>query len=353
MRLKRLNAMFMARNREFYRDKAAFGWNFLFPFLIIGGFAILFGGREHNELKVGVSPCPYSAKDTVDQCLPPALNDIRYVEFIGFDSLEKGLEKLKHHKIDLLIDPSQSSAQTPLRYWVSDTSPKGYMAEKMIRGLLAGNTAGTMAQQKIEAIREIRYIDWLFPGILAMNMMFSALYGVGYVVVRYRKNGVLKRLKATPLNAFEYLSAQMLSRLFLLMFTLAILWIGCDLIFDFHVEGSYVDLALMFLAGSLSLISLGLIIASRGTSEELANGLLNFITWPMMFLSEVWFSIEGAPHWVQLIAKALPLTHLLSGVRKIMNDGATLIQVGPELIALLGMTALFLSIGAGLFSWNK
>jgi ABC-type multidrug transport system permease subunit len=124
-------------------------------------------------------------------------------------------------------------------------------------------------------------------------------------------------------------------------------------VFDFHVEGSYLDLTLMFLAGCLSLTSLGLIIASRGTSEEFANGLLNFITWPMMFLSEVWFSIEGAPHWVKMVAKAFPLTHLLSGVRKIMNDGASLIQVGPELITLMGMTVVFLSIGAGLFSWNK
>lgn len=347
--MKRLIAMFMARNREFYRDKAAFGWNFLFPFLLIAGFAILFGGREHHELKVGISPCVQPPQENAEQCLPEALKAIRYVEYLGFEELEQGLDKLKHHKIDLLIDPGR----TPLRFWVSDTSPKGYMAEKIIRGVLAGNDPDTMTQQKIEAIREIRYIDWLFPGILAMNMMFSALYGVGYVVVRYRKNGVLKRLKATPLTAFEYLSAQMLSRLFLLMFSLAILWIGCDLVFDFHVEGSYLDLTLMFLAGCLSLTGLGLIIASRGTSEEFANGLLNFITWPMMFLSEVWFSIEGAPHWVKMVAKAFPLTHLLTGVRKIMNDGASLIQVGPELMTLLGMTVVFLSIGAGLFSWNK
>ena len=106
--------------------------------------------------------------------------------------------------------------------------------------------------------REIRYIDWLFPGILGMNMMFSALWGVGYVVVRYRKNGVLKRLKATPLTAFEYLSAQMLSRIFLLMFTLVVVWVGCDLIFSFQVRGPYLDLFVVFLLGSLSLTALGL-----------------------------------------------------------------------------------------------
>jgi len=170
--------------------------------------------------------------------------------------------------------------------------------------------------------------------------------------VRYRKNGVLKRLKATPLTAFEYLSAQMLSRLFLLIFTLIILWVGCDLVFDFNVEGSYLNLAIIFLAGCLSLTAMGLVVASRGISEEFTNGVLNFITWPMMFLSEVWFSIEGAPHWVKIIAKLFPLTHLLTGVRKIMNDGAGLIDIAPELAILTGMTLLFLIIGARLFSWN-
>lgn len=349
MRLKRLKAMFVARNREFYRDKAAFGWNFLFPFLIIAGFAILFGGREHKELKIGVFPCAQSEPAPALDCVPPTLKTMRYVDYIVFDEEEQGLDKLKHHKIDILIDVRHN----PLRYWVSHTSPKGYLSEKMIRGVLTADAPEVMVRQEIEALREIRYIDWLFPGILAMNMMFSALYGVGFVVVRYRKNGVLKRLKATPLTAFEYLSAQMFSRLFLLMFSLAILWVGCDLVFHFHVEGSYLGIALMFLAGCLSLIALGLIIASRGTSEEFANGMLNFITWPMMFLSEVWFSIEGAPHWVQMFAKMFPLTHLLTGVRKIMNDGATIADVGPELTILLAMTVIFLSIGAGLFSWNK
>ena len=99
--------------------------------------------------------------------------------------------------------------------------------------------------------------------------------------------------------------------------------------------------------------AMGLVVASRGSSEEFTNGLLNFITWPMMFLSEVWFSIEGAPVWVKGLAKLFPLTHLLAGVRKIMNDGAGLMDVTTELTVLTGMTLLFLVLGAGLFSWNK
>jgi len=342
--------MFAARNREFLRDRAAFGWNFVFPFLLIGGFAVIFGGGEPNEFKVGIFPCDTTqGVEASPECIPDALKGIRQVQFIGFDRQEIGLDKLRHHRIDLLIE----KGEPPFRYWSSDTNPKGYAAEKVLIGNLIEDSGAVMQRQEVVAAKQIRYIDWLFPGIIAMNMMFSALYGVGFVVVRYRKNGVLKRLKATPLTAFEYLSAQMLSRLFVLAFTLIILWAGCYLIFRFSVEGSYFDLIIIFFLGSLSLISLGLVIASRGTSEEFSNGILNAITWPMMFLSEVWFSIEGAPAWVHSIAKMFPLTHLLSGVRKIMNDGATLSEVSVEVSALAGFTLLFLIVGASLFSWNK
>ncbi len=344
--------MFKARNREFFRDRAAFGWNFLFPFLLIAGFSIIFGGQDRKEFKVGIFPCS-AAISTASigelSCLPSTLREIRQVQFVAFQDQSQGLDKLRHHKIDLLVNIQT----TPFQYWINDTSPKGYIVEKMLFAGLTDAASKSMDRQAFEATHQIRYIDWLFPGILGMNIMFSALYGVGFVVVRYRKNGVLKRLHATPLTAFEYLSAQMVSRLFLLVFTLTILWVGCDLVFDFNVEGSYVDLALLFLMGCLSLTAMGLVVASRGTSEEFTNGVLNFVTWPMMFLSEVWFSIEGAPRWVRGIADLFPLTHLLRGVRKIMNDGATLVQVGPELTALVGMTLVFLIAGAMLFSWNK
>lgn len=341
--------MIVARNREFFRDRAAFGWNFMFPFLLIGGFAIIFGGQEHKDYRVGIYPC----KDRIDQsqtgCVPEKIRSIRHIRYIDFQSINNGLNKLKHHKIDLLLD----TTRVPYRYWISDTSPKGDIVEKLISASLMPNGNPQMDRQEDIAARQIRYIDWLFPGILGMNIMFSALYGVGFVVVRYRKNGVLKRLKATPLRAFEYLSAQMISRLFLLIFTLVILWVGCDLVFDFNVEGAYIDLFLLFLLGCLSMTAMGLIVASRGSSEEFTNGMLNFITWPMMFLSEVWFSIEGAPQWVKGFAKIFPLTHLLSAVRKIMNDGAALVDVGYEVTSLTLMTLAFLVIGAMLFSWNK
>jgi ABC-2 type transport system permease protein len=351
MSLRRIWAMFVARSREFYRDRAAFGWNVVFPFLLVGGFALIFGGENRNEYKVGIFPCDTTGISTQDSCLPDDLAQIKQIAYIGIISLEQGMEKLKHHKIDMLLRIDSK----PYPYWINETSPKGYVVERMISGSLMALETDyrSIIKQTTVVFKQIRYIDWFFPGVVGMSMMFSALYGVGYVIVRYRKNGVLKRLEATPLTAFEYLTSQLLSRLCMIAFSVAILWIGSDLVFDFNMEGSYLDLIVLMTVGCLSLITLGLVIASRSTSEEFAEGLLNLINWPMMFLSGVWFSIEGAPRWLQTVAQLFPLTHLLKGMRDIINDGASLASVKMELIILFGMTILFLTVGALLFKWNK
>jgi len=348
MSWKRIWVMFKARNYEFFRDKAAFGWNFLFPFLIIAGFAITFGERDFSGYKVGVFPSVTEKVDFSRTNLPEKFRRTEHLQFIGFPDLAAGLEKLRHHQIDFLVRQDSTTPQ----YWQLGASPKGDLVERLFQAGFVKEQSGFGIKELVPGT-EIRYIDWLFPGILGMNMMFSALWGVGYVVVRYRKNGVLKRLKATPLTAFEYLTAQAVSRFFLLIFTLIVVWIGADLLFSFHMVGSYFDLLVVFSLGGLCLTSIGLLLAARGTSEEFTSGALNFLAWPMMFLSEVWFSLEGAPQWVRHFAEFLPLTHLLRAARKIMNDGASLAQVGTECLALIGVTLVCLVLGAALFSWNE
>jgi ABC-type multidrug transport system permease subunit len=348
MSFQRLWAMFVARNREFFRDRSALGWNFIFPFLIVVGFGVIFGGRDYGNFKVGVFPATTGPVNFTGSTVPETFSSASSLDFLGFETLQQGLDRLKHHKIDFLVGLDSPEN----KYWVNDSSPKGYVVEKIFKASFL--TPGQKAGMKVEVQGyKIRYIDWLFPGILAMNMMFSALWGVGYTVVRYRKNGVLKRLKATPLTAFEYLSAQMLSRIFLLLFTLIVVWIGSDLIFSFRVEGSYLDLLIVFFLGGLSLSAMGLLLAARGMSEEFTSGILNFISWPMMFLSEVWFSLEGAPQWVKDFAQVFPLTHMIRAARHIMNDGSHLADVSLECAVLILFTMLSLILGAALFSWHK
>jgi len=185
-----------------------------------------------------------------------------------------------------------------------------------------------------------------------MNMMFSCLFGVGYVVVRYRKNGFLKRLKATPLRAIEFIVAQVLSRLLLIMSITVFIYLAISYFIGFRMEGSHATLLLVTTLGAISMIALGLVVAARVTSEELAGGMLNMITWPMMLLSGVWFSLEGTNQVIQQAAKVFPLTQLLDAARAIMLDGAAIGDVMPQIVTLGTMSLVLLAAGAALFRWR-
>jgi len=332
--IKRLIAVWHARNLEFLRDRPTLLFTLALPVGIVIGMGFIFGGPPRPLFKVGVLGTGIASQAN------PFLHE-RYTQFLSIGDRAAGLDQVRHQRIDLLVD-----FHAPVRYWVNTDSPKGYIVEKL---LLAADPA---AQRQPVTGQAIPYVAWLFPGILAMNMMFSCLFGVGYVVLRYRKSGFLKRLHATPLTAFEFLSAQVLSRLSLIVFVTVVLYVGIGAIIHFHSAGSIGLLLLLAVVGSLSMIALGLTIAARFASEELVGGLLNLLTWPMMFLSGVWFSIEGSPRWVQWLADILPLTQVIQAARAVMLDGAGLGQITPNLVYLAVTTLVFLAFGAWSFKWR-
>lgn len=335
MFFKRFLTLLSARNKEFLRDRSSLSWNILMPVLVVAGFAFAFNSDFVEQYKVGIV-------DT--QPVPDAVNEFkktRYIEFIPVHDIERAKVKVQRHQLDMLIDPQTR------RYWINTESPNGYLVEK----IMLAATDGTLTKEILSG-KEIRYVDWVIPGILSMNMMFSALLGVGFVIVRYRKNGMLKRLKATPVTAFEYLSAQIVSRLILIMGITVFVFYGTNFFIDYAMFGSHLSLFLVFALGAISMISLGLIIAARITSEETAGGLVNLASWPMMFLSGVWFSLEGTNPLMQQLAEFLPLTHVTAAARAIMIDGAGLLDVSYHIIILVVQSLIFLIIGALAFKWE-
>lgn len=338
---RRILAILVARNREFYRDRAGLGWNIVMPVVFVFGFAVIFSGEPQAMFKVGI----LTPQQTMDNTVSPFI-DTRHIDFIIVDDAANAITKVERHQLDLLLDPSDAP-----RYWVNEHSQKGYLSERL---MLAAYTeaGGPQPQRQTVTGRALRYVDWVIPGILAMNMMFSCFWGVGWVIVRYRKNGVLRRLQATPLSAFEFLSAQVLSRLLVVVTATSLVYIGADLFLDFIMRGSYLALFLVYIAGALCLISMGLIIAARLRTEELADGLLNIFSWPMLLLSGVWFSMEGTSATAQFLSQLMPLTHLVNAARAVMVDGAGLTQVLPEIALLGSMGLILLLVAAALFRWD-
>jgi ABC-2 type transport system permease protein len=336
--LKRVYAIFRARNLEFVRDRSSLSWNIILPVALMFGLSFIFSGGTPPAYTVGV----LQDGEEVNTAAHPFLGT-QHIQFVPVQDLEDATSKVARHQLDMLV-----SFDGGTRYWVNPESQKGYFVEF---ALLQSAGNGEVQKEQIRG-EAVRYIDWVLPGILGMNMMFSCLFGVGYVVVRYRKNGFLKRLRATPLRAAEFVVAQVASRLVLIIVITAFVYAGTSWFLETPMEGSYTALILVTVIGAISLIAMGLVVAARVTSEELAGGLLNLVTWPMMMLSGVWFSLEGSAEWVQQFARIFPLTHVLDAARGIMIDGASFADILPQVAILCVMSVFFLTVAAAIFRWG-
>lgn len=331
--IKRIGALFYARNLEFVRDRAALVWNLVFPLLLVIGFSLIFSGPPKPLVQIGVLgalPAAYQP-----------LQRIPLLKLLPYDDEGRGQLKVRHHQLDLLLAPARG------RYWVNPDAPQGAMAEYLLR-----QAVSVPLHKETLSGQAIRYGDWLLPGVIGMNLMFSGLFGVGFVIVRYRKNGVLKRLRATPLSAAEFLCAQLLSRVLITLVVSLLVFLVAYWLLGVPLLGSGWLLLLIALAGGTAMASLGLLIAARIQNEELASGLLNLISLPMMFLSGVWFSLEGAPPWLQSIGARLPLSQIIEAARAVMLEGAGWQQVAGPLAQVMLFALLCVALGAMLFKWS-
>jgi ABC transporter DrrB family efflux protein len=377
-------AMFKARSMEFVRDRGTFFWNLLFPIILVFGFSFAFSDQGTTNFKVGVlgSPedeFPFMQIEQIDfvQYGPGAENEsARQVD------LDAAVERVRRHELDMVID------FTSREYYINGQSSTGPLLRRLFEaevatasapGVAAAGGGGTGAgagaaaagagttsaggpgaagterpaytEQEVTG-EPIRYVDWLVPGVIGMNMMFSCLFGIGFVIVRYRKNGVLKRFKATPVSALNFVSAQAASRLIIVVLTSIVVFAGTNIFLGFMMNGSYLNLLLITTLAIISMISIGLLFASRLKSEELASGLLNLVTFPMLIFSGVFFSLEGTPQILQSFSRALPLTHFIEGARAIMLDGAGFAQVAPNMLFLAAISAVFLVLSSFMFRWE-
>jgi ABC-type multidrug transport system permease subunit len=338
-------ALISARNKEFYRDRSAMIWTLLFPFVVLCGFTYGYSGKQDPILRLSVYPAKATELPVVRGLMgTPGL------EVIATDDQAAARKKLEHYESDLLLGVNDP---THLVYSINQDSDKGRLAERLFLDVVARHPLPRPSHRlEIATGHKIRYSDWLLPGLLAMNIMFGSMFGVGYVIVRYRKNGVLKRLRATPLSAFMFLAAQVASRMLLMIGTSYMVLIGAMILIGFRPAGSWLDLGIFLAISSCAMISLGLVVAARITSEEVADGVLNLMTWPMIFLSGIWFSIEGASSWVLMGAKAMPLKHVVDGLRAILVDGTSLSQLTPQMGILLAMSVVFVFVGSLIFRWR-
>ncbi|MFC1665855.1 ABC transporter permease, partial [Pseudomonadota bacterium] len=194
-------AVFKARIKEFYRERTGLYWSFLMPLLIVLGLSFVFSKDQKDTFEVALIATSSRALEG------NVFFQWDQLHFISMEQLEAE-EKLARHKVDIAIRLDDT-----LNYWINSTSKNGQLLERLLRA-----ESNRPIVKNTITVPEVAYIDWVLPGILGMNIMFNCLWGIGFIIVKYRDNGFLKRLKATPLKAYEYLLAQVLAR-YLIGFT--------------------------------------------------------------------------------------------------------------------------------------
>jgi len=333
----------LSRMREFYREPEAIFWVFGFPIVLAFALGIAFRSRGPGELNVAV------LRGGGDSAIAAALDGSPALKAMVLDSAE-GRQRLRTGRIALLVVPGD-----PLVYRYDSTRTESRLARLEVDAVLQrlrGRTDPATVRDERVTEPGSRYIDFLIPGLLGMNLLGSGIWGVGFSVVQARQKKLLKRFMATPMHRSHYLLGFILSRLlFLCGEVVALIGFGW-VMFGVGVRGSFAALGAINVLGALSFAGLGLLVASRARTIEAVSGLMNLVMLPMWVLSGTFFSYARFPDAMQPFVKALPLTALNDALRAVMIDGTAVTRLATPLAIVAAWGVVSFGFALKIFRWR-
>jgi ABC-2 type transport system permease protein len=340
LELSSLYQLTMVRFRLFVREPEAIFWIFVFPILLAVGLGLAFRSRPADVLQVGATTTQLTRALAADKGLTAAT----MTETEGAQALAKGT---------ILV----LAIQTPngVAYEYDDTNPDARTA-RMVADRAVQTGAGRLEAVPVhnQLVRETgsRYIDFVVPGLLGMNLMGSAIWGMGFSIVESRQKKLLKRLVASPMPRWQYLASYLLSRLSMLVIEVLGFLGFARLVFGVPFRGSLWQLGFLCVLTSLAFSALGLLVASRAKTMEAASGLMNLVMLPMWILSGVFFSATRFPAVIQPVVRALPLTAAIEALRGNMLQGLNLGQLTMQMAILLTWLVVAFTISLRIFRWR-
>jgi ABC-2 type transport system permease protein len=330
---------------EFWREPEAVFWVFIFPILLAAGLGLAFRQRPPEVVRVGVlvsEPGAGAISDAIAR-------DTR-LEVVPLDD-SAGMHALRTGQIALFAVPRAGMVE----YRYDDTRPDARTARLMVDDAIQ-RAAG---RRDLAAVREshvrepgARYIDFVVPGLLAMNLMGSGIWGVGFTIVEARRKKLLKRLIATPMSRAQYLASFILSRLVMLILEVGGFLAFGIFVFGVPARGSLGTIVLVSLITAFAFSAMGLLVASRARTLEGASGLMNLVMLPMWIFSGIFFSASNFPNAAQPFIQALPLTAAADALRATLLEGASLGALAPEFAVLGGWLVVSFSAALVLFRWR-
>ncbi|HEX8920593.1 MAG TPA: ABC transporter permease [Pyrinomonadaceae bacterium] len=365
-RLHPLVELTLARIHEFLREPEVIFWVFAFPILLVCALGIAFRNTGPEKIRVAVERS--EGDMAASSRLLEALTRSSDVEAMLLSPAE-ATQALRSGKVALVVRPKSGSAgaaaaaisgqeqglASPFDYRFDPTRPESRQARMVVDDALqraSGRSDVVRAGDETFTEPGARYIDFLIPGLLGMNLMGSGLWGVGFAVVNARTRKLLKRFAATPMRRSHYLLSFVLSRLIFLVLEVAVVIAFAWFAFGFTVRGSFVHMAFLLLLGAMTFAGIGLLVAARPKTIEGVSGLMNLVMMPMWLLSGTFFSSARFPEFLQPFIKALPLTALNDSLRGVMNDGAGLTASWVAISVLLIWCVVSFLIALRIFRWQ-
>jgi ABC-2 type transport system permease protein len=338
----------LARIRETVREPGVMFWVFGFPVLLSLGLGLAFRNRGPQPVDVGVLDGPGAT------ALDAALTAAHFhVQRLG---PAPARERLRAGKIAVLVVPGGAAAAGgAILYRYDPTRADGRAARDAVNDALqhaAGRTDPRAVKDEPVTQPGTRYIDFLIPGLIGMNLMSGSMWGIGWVIVNMRVRKLLKRLMATPMRRRDLLIAQALARLLSLPLEVATIVIFARVAFGVTVNGSLFALAAIAILGALTFAAMAILVASRAQNNETVSGLMNVVMMPMFVLSGVFFSAAHFPAVMQPLIAILPLTALNDGLRAVMIDGASLASLVRPLAVLAAWGVASFAIALRIFRWS-
>lgn len=333
----------LARVRGFFREPSSVFWTFAFPVLLTIALGIAFRTRPPEPVRAAVEAG--AGAEPVRAALASGRD-------IAVEVLEPAAAQaaLRTGRVSIVVVPGN-----PPTYRFDPTRPESRLARAVVDDLLqraAGRADALVARDQLVTEPGTRYVDFLVPGLLGMNIMSAGMWGVGWVIVEDRQKKLLRRMVATPMRRSDYLLAFVLVRLLFLLLEVPVL-VGFGIAaFGVPLRGSVLALGAMAVLGALAFSGLALLVASRAKNTQTASGLMNVVMMPMFVLSGVFFSADRFPAFIQPLVKALPLTALNDGLRAVMNEGAGLVALWPQATLLAAVAAVSFGAALRLFRWS-
>jgi ABC-type multidrug transport system permease subunit len=339
----------LARLREWVREPEAIFWAFVFPIVMSVALAVAFPGREGRAVVVGITREPGMQSSAAALKFRTALEGLEGVVLRDVSAGDE-LRVIRDGDVHVIVVPGD-----PPTYRFDPDRAEARLARLVVDEALkraAGRIDPWAAREEPVVVAGSRYIDWLIPGLLGMNIMSTGMWGIGFSIVQARLRKLLKRLAASPMRRSDFLLAQMIARLaFLAPEAVVPLAFGA-LVLGMPIRGSLVSIAAVCVIGAFTFTGLGLLAASRPKTLEAISGVLNLTMVPMWVLSGVFFSASNFPPAFQPVIQALPLTALNDALRAVILEGAPLAQVGSELVRLVVWAVVTFVLALKLFRWR-